>query len=182
VDSYSAFCDDDRRSYTPLHALLQTGVADMAALPANLRDATSHPASESVTADGSPATGSSTAADRCFRTVHAASEDTAHSLSDHRKPADPSASRVRVKANDVHQHEPVDTIVIAGLALDYCVRSTALDGIVLGYHVYVVWDACKPVHTESDAVQNLESALIKAGVRIIRATQLLSPCDVEPST
>lgn len=39
----------------------------------------------------------------------------------------------------------VDTVVIVGLAADYCVKYTALDALKLGYRTFVVTDATKAV-------------------------------------
>ncbi|KAK3781608.1 hypothetical protein RRG08_029273, partial [Elysia crispata] len=43
------------------------------------------------------------------------------------------------------QSAGIDTIIITGLALDYCVKYTALDGRFLDYDVYVVKDATRGV-------------------------------------
>ncbi|RUS70854.1 hypothetical protein EGW08_021382 [Elysia chlorotica] len=43
------------------------------------------------------------------------------------------------------QSHGIDTIIITGLALDYCVKYSALDGQFLGYKVYVVQDATRSV-------------------------------------
>ena len=39
----------------------------------------------------------------------------------------------------------IDTIHVCGLATDYCVKFTALDGVDAGYNVYLVADACRGV-------------------------------------
>jgi len=43
------------------------------------------------------------------------------------------------------QEHGITRIVVVGLATDYCVRETAIDGISLGYEVVVVRDAVRPV-------------------------------------
>ena len=48
--------------------------------------------------------------------------------------------------------EDVDTVYICGLATDYCVKATALDAVRLGFKTYVVYDACRAVATDTEAV------------------------------
>lgn len=42
----------------------------------------------------------------------------------------------------------IETLVIAGLATDYCVRATVLDGLALGYSVTVLQDGVRAVDLE----------------------------------
>jgi nicotinamidase/pyrazinamidase len=54
----------------------------------------------------------------------------------------------------------IDTLYVAGLATDYCVKFTVLDALELGYRVYLVEDGCRGVNlspTDSkDAVKEME--------------------------
>ncbi len=54
----------------------------------------------------------------------------------------------------------VKRIFIAGLATDYCVKATALDGLAAGFTVVLVKDACRGVSegTTQAALMELESA------------------------
>ena len=67
----------------------------------------------------------------------------------------------------------VKNLVIYGIATDYCVRATALDGVHAGYNVIVVQELCRGV-----AVDTTTSALeemIGAGVRVVtRASDLIA--------
>ncbi len=59
----------------------------------------------------------------------------------------------------------VEKLVIYGIATDYCVRATALDGLLAGYPVTVVEDLCRGVSPDSTA-----SALVEMrgkGVRLV---------------
>jgi nicotinamidase/pyrazinamidase len=47
--------------------------------------------------------------------------------------------------DDYFRAEGVDQVFVAGLALDFCVRQTALDAFGLGYHTTVLADATRPV-------------------------------------
>jgi nicotinamidase/pyrazinamidase len=60
----------------------------------------------------------------------------------------------------------VRSVVIAGLATDYCVKHSALDALELGFRVAVVRDAVAAVDVEpGDGVRALE-ALARAGVTV----------------
>lgn len=64
----------------------------------------------------------------------------------------------------------VRRVFIAGLATDYCVRETALDGRAAGFDVYLVEDATRGVAPETTkaALEQMEAA----GVRCILSTEL----------
>ena len=63
----------------------------------------------------------------------------------------------------------VREVYVAGLATDYCVRATALDGLKLGYRVVVIEDGVRGVNVNSDdsakALQDLRQ----------RGAQFISP-------
>ncbi len=62
--------------------------------------------------------------------------------------------------DDYLKKEGYDTLVICGLATDYCVKFTALDAVELGYRVIVFRHACRGVHpdTVAEAFQEMEEA------------------------
>ena len=43
----------------------------------------------------------------------------------------------------------ITEIYVCGLALDYCVKDTALDGAKLGFDTYVIKNACKAVNSDT---------------------------------
>lgn len=47
---------------------------------------------------------------------------------------------------DMLHEEGITDIVVAGLATDYCVRATVLDGLDLGFDVTVLTDGCRAVN------------------------------------
>jgi len=61
----------------------------------------------------------------------------------------------------------VESIVIAGLATDYCVKETGLDAIELGYRPSVLVDAVRAVNLESGDGDRALEALASAGVTLI---------------
>lgn len=71
-----------------------------------------------------------------------------------------------LRDHDVH------AITLVGLATDYCVKYTALDGISLGFEVTVVSDGCRGVNLQpGDADRALEE-MAAAGCRVLTSTEL----------
>jgi len=63
--------------------------------------------------------------------------------------------------------EGVDKLLMFGIATDYCVKSTAVDGAKLGFEVTVVTDLCRGVDpkTSDKAIQDMPAA----GVRVVES-------------
>ncbi len=57
----------------------------------------------------------------------------------------------------------VTKLYIAGLTTDFCVKFSALDALDLGYEVVVIKDACRAVHDEKGALEEMK----QAGAQII---------------
>jgi len=66
----------------------------------------------------------------------------------------------------------VDAIYVIGLATDYCVKFTALDGVALGFSTYLIEDGCRGVEVAPGDVARAVSEMRAAGVRIIDSGQL----------
>ena len=60
------------------------------------------------------------------------------------------------------------TLYIVGLATDYCVKQTVLDGCKLGYRVVVLEDAVRGVNLQPDDSQKALQDMVAAGA--LRAT------------
>ncbi len=58
-------------------------------------------------------------------------------------------------------------VVVVGLALDYCVRDTALDAARLGFGTSVVADATAAVNLQPGDGSRAVAALVRAGVEIV---------------
>jgi len=63
----------------------------------------------------------------------------------------------------------VDEIWVAGLALDYCVKFTALDGRGEGFAVVVVEDGCRAVNLAPDDGARALAEMAAAGCRIAKS-------------
>jgi nicotinamidase/pyrazinamidase len=61
----------------------------------------------------------------------------------------------------------VRKIVVAGLATDYCVRDTALDGVKLAFEVSVLTDAIAAVNLQPGDGDRALEAMRAAGVKVI---------------
>jgi nicotinamidase/pyrazinamidase len=66
--------------------------------------------------------------------------------------------------------EGIDTVYVCGLATDYCVKATALDAARLCFKVYVVYDACRAVALDTEAVAIKE--MKAAGVEFINSDEI----------
>lgn len=84
----------------------------------------------------------------------------------------------RLKATDLDAYlkkEGVDTLYIAGLATDYCVKYSVLDALELGYSVFVIQDACRGVALKPDDVSAAWSQMESAGAKLISSSDLQVP-------
>ncbi|MDQ6606055.1 MAG: nicotinamidase [Actinomycetota bacterium] len=63
----------------------------------------------------------------------------------------------------------IKTVQVAGLALEYCVRATALDARRAGFDVIVHREATRPVEAETGDGERTVAELQAAGVRVIGA-------------
>lgn len=60
-------------------------------------------------------------------------------------------------------------IVIVGLATDYCIKFTALDGIHAGFRTTVIENACRGINLHPGDVARALDDMRAAGVRVIQA-------------
>lgn len=74
---------------------------------------------------------------------------------------------------DYLRKEQVDTVYIMGLATDYCVKYSALDAAHLGFHVYVIKDACRGVELAAGDVALALHDMQAAGVNLIQVNDIL---------
>jgi len=68
-------------------------------------------------------------------------------------------------------------IFVAGLATDHCVRATALDGLKLGFEVYVITDAIAAVNVNSGDGERAFVEMADDGVRFCESKDIISPKD-----
>ena len=66
----------------------------------------------------------------------------------------------------------VDEIWIMGLATDYCVKFTALDGLAEGLRVVVIEDGCRAVNLASDDGAKAIAVMREAGCRVVTSAEV----------
>ena len=66
----------------------------------------------------------------------------------------------------------VDTVVMGGLATDYCVRYSALDAAALGYKTIVIKDAVRGVNYPAGSVEQTWKLLDEAGVIVAGSKEI----------
>lgn len=69
-------------------------------------------------------------------------------------------------------------IYVCGLALDYCVKATALDALKLGYKTSVIVDACRAVDPSSNTLDELRAS----GINLLQSGSLLEDTERVSST
>ncbi len=75
--------------------------------------------------------------------------------------------------NDFLKGKGVDEIFVAGLAADYCVKYTALDGVRCGFKTNVILDATKAVNMHEDDFENAVEAMENAGVKMAYSKNII---------
>jgi nicotinamidase/pyrazinamidase len=65
----------------------------------------------------------------------------------------------------LHERD-VSRVVVVGLATDYCVKATALDGVQLGFSTSVLEDAVRPVELEPGDGERALAQMREAGVAV----------------
>lgn len=66
----------------------------------------------------------------------------------------------------------IDELYVAGLATDYCVRASVLDGLRRGFQVYVVEDAVAAVNLQPTDGEHALKEMKKAGAHIVRSNEV----------
>jgi nicotinamidase/pyrazinamidase len=62
---------------------------------------------------------------------------------------------------------------VVGLATDYCVRATVLDGLKAGYDVYAVTDAMRAVNVNPDDGAKALEEMALSGARLVTSDEVL---------
>lgn len=84
-----------------------------------------------------------------------------------------NARRGDTGLGDFLKEKGIKTVFVAGLALDYCVKFTALDAVSLGFETYLIVDATRAVNIQPTdgelAIREMEAA----GVKIIKSNEVI---------
>lgn len=68
----------------------------------------------------------------------------------------------------------IDTIYVLGLATDYCVKFTVLDGLKENFKTYWITDACRAVELEPGDAERALATGAEAGAYLITTSDLLA--------
>jgi len=68
----------------------------------------------------------------------------------------------------------VERIVVTGLATDYCVEATAIDGIKQGFEVILALDACRAVNVQPGDGDRAVVEMVNAGVVVKNTAEILA--------
>jgi nicotinamidase/pyrazinamidase len=79
----------------------------------------------------------------------------------------PSGERRGTGLDDLLRARGIERIVIVGLATDYCVKETALDGLRLGYDTTVLCEAVRAVELQPGDSAHALAAVSEAGARLV---------------
>src|SRR5574340_632774 len=71
------------------------------------------------------------------------------------------------------EQRAVDSLVVLGLATDYCVKYTVLDAIGLGFGVTVIRDVCRAVDLAAGDGERAFEEVHSAGARLLLAAELV---------
>jgi nicotinamidase/pyrazinamidase len=71
-----------------------------------------------------------------------------------------------LKSKDIHD------LYVVGLATDYCVLASTIDGLKNGYNVYVVTDAVRAVNVNSEDGQKALEQMAASGAHLITSNQI----------
>ena len=71
---------------------------------------------------------------------------------------------------DLLRERGIKKVVVCGLALDYCVKCTAIDSAKEGFQTFVVEDATKAVNQEESALLHVRHEMDAHGVRLLQST------------
>ena len=70
------------------------------------------------------------------------------------------------------KNEGIHTVVIAGLATDYCVKYSTVDALKLGFKVVVVPEGCRGVDIHPDDSVKAMEEIEAAGAKLVPLTQI----------
>ena len=67
----------------------------------------------------------------------------------------------------------IKDVYLMGLALDYCVKYSALDARHLGFNTHVILDGCRGIELESGDIDRALNEMKSAGAVLLKSTELL---------
>lgn len=75
----------------------------------------------------------------------------------------------------------IQEVFVVGLALDYCVKETALDAKRAGFDTFVILDACRSVDTKNGGDKAAIEELKASGIKLLQSDEILKKAAVPQS-
>lgn len=85
-------------------------------------------------------------------------------------------ARCNLGLSDYLKANNVDEVYVCGLAIDYCVKATAVDAVIEGFKTYVIIEACRGVEVNDGDISKSYDEMRNAGVKLIE-TARFQGCD-----
>jgi nicotinamidase/pyrazinamidase len=79
----------------------------------------------------------------------------------------------KTELDAILKNKRVDTIYVCGLATDYCVKFTAIDGVEAGFRVYLVEDACRGVDVHDGDSRKAILDMSNKGIIVVNHSAIL---------
>jgi nicotinamidase/pyrazinamidase len=83
-----------------------------------------------------------------------------------------NAHRRHTGLADYLKKRSIEDIYLMGLALDYCVKYSALDARQLGLNTYVIVDGCRGIELESGDISRALNEMKRVGAVLLKSTEL----------
>ena len=81
----------------------------------------------------------------------------------------------RATGLEAYLHEnQISTLYVMGLATDYCVKYTVLDGLKLGFNIVLVVDGCRGINVHPGDEERSVEEMRAAGAKIVTSTELIA--------
>ena len=91
-----------------------------------------------------------------------------------------NTKRLQTKLDGILKENDVDTIYILGIATDYCVYYSTIDGLGLGYEMNLVLDATRGI--APDTVELALADMLASGAKVVNSTELLAMACPAPTS
>lgn len=73
----------------------------------------------------------------------------------------------KTELHDYLQKHHITEVLVVGLALDYCVKETAISAAKLGYETTIVKSLTKAIHNDEESMNNLKKVLDENNVKLV---------------
>ncbi len=72
----------------------------------------------------------------------------------------------------------VTRVFVGGLATDYCVRTTVLDGLKVGFRMFLLLDSIRGINVKPDDSDNAVREMREAGANVVTLEDFAEPTEI----